>query len=641
MDEPLFTCPDPMDKDALIDQALDDAFAAFERGDLADAERYAAAVHALDADDCDSINLLGLVALGRGDFAAAQAWFARATSIDPTDDQAQLNLGLATLELGDAQRALTAFDRALSLDPSSGAANFGRGSALRMLGQLEPALASLRAAQAADGRNLEVLLQCAGVLFDLQRFGDAAPLYEDVLRLSPDNARALLGHAHACLHLNRHDEAVSRYTAYLSRQPGGAEVLNNRASALLGLDRVGEAIDDLERALAAAPTDIRIMSNLSGALRRALRFDDALDWADRALHLDPQSTSAWINRGSTLIDLGRLDEATADLAFASSLAPDDAEIRWTWAWSLLLGGRWTHGLELFEWRLRRSCEAGRRALAQPLWTGSFGLAGRTILLHADHGLGDTIMCARYVPLVQALGARVVLEVQPALKQLLGSMASGARILGRGEALPAFDCHCPLMSLPLAMRTTPDTVPCPHPYLQAEPERVRAVQQRLGPTRRLRVGIACSGNPAHPDDRLRSMNLASLLQRLPPDADYVCLQKDIRPSDQAWADGASNLLYLKDVLATFEGTAALAACMDAVVAVDTSIAHLAAALGRPTWVLLSRRPDWRWLLHRQDTPWYGSVRLVRQQTWGAWSEALDSVARELSVIAVDRRHNSWP
>ncbi len=250
------------------------------------------------------------------------------------------------------------------------------------------------------------------------------------------------------------------------------------------------------------------------------------------------------------------------------------------------------------------------------------------MLHSEQGFGDTIQFCRYAASVAALGARVILEVQKGLLVLLTGLAGVAELVERGAPLPAFDYHCPLLSLPLAFQTEPDSAPGRQPYLRCDAHKLQAWSDRLGRKTKPRIGITWSGSAAHSNDGNRSIALATWLPYLSDDFEYVSLQKEVRESDRATLLQHNELRHFGEDLQDFGDTAALCALMDVVVCVDTSVAHLSAALGRPTWVLLPRVPDWRWQLERADTPWYPSARLYRQTTRGDWNAVLARVASDL-------------
>jgi hypothetical protein len=315
--------------------------------------------------------------------------------------------------------------------------------------------------------------------------------------------------------------------------------------------------------------------------------------------------------------------------------PDDAEAHWNEALLHLLTGDFRQGWPKHEWRWKRqSADTALRDLPQPLWDGTAPLQGKTILLYAEQGFGDTIQFCRYVPVVAALGARAILGVQKPLRTLMGSLAGGAHVFSPGEPMLACDLRCPLMSLPLAFGTTPETIPAGIPYLQPQADARAhwdAELQSRRPGARLRVGIAWSGNPGHVNDDNRSMAIETLLSLFDADATFVSLQADVRPGDAALLVRRDDVLGLGSALRDFSDTAALIACLDLVITVDTSVAHLAGALGKPVWVMLPAMPDWRWLLGRETSPWYPTARLFRQSHAGDWADVVLRVRGELQSL----------
>jgi hypothetical protein len=284
---------------------------------------------------------------------------------------------------------------------------------------------------------------------------------------------------------------------------------------------------------------------------------------------------------------------------------------------------------MYEWRWKVESPASQpRQFQEPLWLGDVSLAGQTILLHAEQGLGDTLQFCRYAPLVKSLGAHVLFEAPQILHPVLGGLEGIDQLFKKGDPLPGFDLQCPLLSLPLAFKTTIVTIPSSGAYLKSEPELVKTWAIRLGERRVPRVGLVWSGNPGHGNDRNRSVSLAALLAQLPAGLDYVSLQKEIRDADRATLDAFGNVRFFGPELRDFADTAALSDLMDIVISVDTSVAHLCGALGKPTWMLLPFCPDWRWLLERNDSPWYDSMTLYRQPSVGDWDAVFSRVSTDL-------------
>jgi tetratricopeptide (TPR) repeat protein len=349
--------------------------------------------------------------------------------------------------------------------------------------------------------------------------------------------------------------------------------------------------------------------------------------------LRPDDAGTLVNRGVTLHDLKRFDEALASYDRAIALRPDDADAHFFRSLSSLVTGDLERGWIEYEWRRKTSAaRITSREFSQPLWLGEDDIAGKTVLLHSEQGFGDTIQFCRYARLVAARGAQVVLEVEAPLQELLTGLAGTARVIAKGSPLPDFDFQCPLPSLPLAFKTKLETIPWSPSYLRAPERALLNWDIRLGTKRRPRIGLAWAGNPKHLRDRERSIGLCHLVPLLDLDATFVSLQKEVRAADAEVLEKNANIVHFGEALQDFSDTAALISHLDLVISVDTSIAHLAGALGKPVWVLLTHVPDWRWLLDRDDSPWYPAVRLFRQSDTSEWDSVIASVRDALLKFA---------
>jgi hypothetical protein len=372
----------------------------------------------------------------------------------------------------------------------------------------------------------------------------------------------------------------------------------------------------------------------------------ALGLIEAALKIDPGAGGAWSNRGLALATLDRDSEALASFDQALALAPDDPDTLNNRG-SLLLKlarpadalaaldrvGDYRGGFARHEMRLRRSGMPAYRRFGKPLWLGEYPLHRKTILLHAEQGLGDTIQFARYAPLLARRGAKVVLEVPAELATLLRRLDGVAGVVARGAPLPGFDVHCPMGSLPLALATEPATIPAEIPYLAASPERIAAWRPRLAALASPRVAIAWSGRAAHPNDRNRSLALSRLEPLLDLDqVSFISAQREVSDPDAATLAAMAHITAIGAELRDFDDTAAVLALADLVITVDTSVAHLAGATGRPTWILLPFAPDWRWMLGRDDSPWYPTARLYRQPASGDWESVIARVREDLAEMA---------
>ncbi|MBW7971442.1 tetratricopeptide repeat protein [Bradyrhizobium sp. BR 10289] len=441
----------------------------------------------------------------------------------------------------------------------------------------------------------------------------------------------------ALFDLGRYAEALDCFNLFETHNPGIAPLYQTRGLCLQRLGRFDEAQADFERSIALSPLEAETHKNLGTLHSRLGRMEQAFASFDRALAIRPNFPAALTEKARALWSLHRLDEAFAALHKSLALEPGNANTIWNLAVLQMLTGDFERGLAGREARWKASLGLVDRGFSAPLWLGDQPIADKTILLHADEGLGDSIQLARYAPMLAALGARVILEVSTPLQQLLGGTTGVAACIGRSSTPSlAFDLHCPLGSLPLACTTRPDTIPFADGYLPAPAaERVAAWEDRLGPHDRFRVGLVWSGNPAHNNDHNRSMPLRTLAPLLDCDVQFVSLQKGARDQDRAFLDGHPDIVDLTEDLADFSDTAALVACLDLVISVDTSVAHLAGAMGAPVWTMLPFNPDWRWLLGRDDSPWYSSMRLFRQPERDDWVSVVDAVRR-----ALDGRVCEW-
>jgi tetratricopeptide (TPR) repeat protein len=530
--------------------------------------------------------------------------------------------------------------------------------ALHQQGQLAEAKVLYEQVLAQQPRNFDAL-HLSGIMARQSQQSDlAVELLSKAVAIKPNYAPAYANLGKAFQALNRHEEAVANYDKAIAIKSDDVDFHYNRGNALRQLRRYEDALASLDKAIAIKPDYAECHYNRGNALRKLQRYEDALGSYDRAVAIKPDYPEAYLNYGIALQELKRYEDALASfdkaiaikLGYAEAysnrgavlqqlkrnedaltsydkaiaLKTDYVNAYWNKSLALLLLGQFDQGWPLYEWRLKT------KNFTQPLWLGTDSLAGKTILLHAEQGLGDTLQFCRYAQLVHKLGATVVLEVPPSLMGLLAGLPGVDVLLEADQALPAFDYHCPLMSLPLAFKTDLTNIPHPAAYLHSTPSKREAWSQRLGPKTKPRVGLVWSGNTEHKNDHNRSLPLAELLQHLPDTFEYVSLQKEVRPSDQE-ALAASKLRHFGEALEDFTDTAALCDCVDVVVSVDTSVAHLAGALGRPTWVLLPHAPDWRWLLDREDSPWYACVKLYRQGEDRQWAGVLGRVARDLGEV----------
>jgi len=427
----------------------------------------------------------------------------------------------------------------------------------------------------------------------------------------------------------RHAEALEAYAQVLAFVPDDADALFNRSQLLLHLGRPEEALDGFDRVAALQPSDAGTQRARGVILQSLGRLEEALAAFGAALAAAPEDSEALISRAAVLHALGRYEEAIASYERAQAIRPQGALAHYNESLCRLAIGDYARGWPKYEWRWKwDGFPSPRLAFREPRWLGGENVAGKTILVHAEQGLGDTLQFLRYVPLLAARGAKVVLMVQRALLPLLGGFAGAERVVAAGEALPAADLHVPLLSLPLAFGTTLESVPANLPYLAADAGRVAARREALGAGAKPLVGVCWRGNAQYRSDRERSIvfgKFAPLLET--PGLRFVGLQKELTAEEQALLPRNADFANPGE---SFTATAEIIAALDLVITVDTAFAHLAGALGRPFWVLVPRVPHWCWLRDRRDSPWYPAARVYRQPARGEWSGVLREVAGALAA-----------
>jgi Tetratricopeptide repeat len=407
---------------------------------------------------------------------------------------------------------------------------------------------------------------------------------------------------------------------------------------LKDVERFDDALASFDHAIRLKPDFARAFYNRGTTLSDLKRFEEAYADLSKGIKLDPTHAETIYNRGTALKELKRIDEAVADFDQAISLKPDYADALWNRAMCHLLAGRYREGWLGYEWRWQTGqMVSHRRVFNQRQWRGNTDISGKTILLHTEQGLGDTIMSARYIPRVVGTGARVVLDVPPQVIPLLAQIPGVAEIVTKNQLLPKFDVHCPMMSLPAAFATTLETIPSNVPYLSAPPDYIEKWAHRLPKSTLLRIGVNWAGNPRFMHDAERSIGLRPLLPLLSrPDVRYVSLQKDLREGDADILRANPQIIHVGDAIDDLGDTAAIIASLDLVISSDTSVVHLAGALGKPVWILLQFVPDWRWLLDRDDCPWYPTARLYRQRARNNWAPVVSEVGQALSVLLTRQR-----
>ncbi len=538
-----------------------------------------------------------------------------------------LNEALALQRQGRLRDAEKIYARVLKALPDNFDALNLLGTVKAQLGRMADAQRLLSAAVKLNPRMPQAWMNYGEVLHALKRQAEALESFNKARALAPDDPAILNRHANALLSAGRAQQALAEFEQVLARAPQHVEARINCGIAQAALGAPAAALAELDRALALAPRHPTAHYNRATVLYELGRYADAVAAHDAVLAVAPDHAGAWLHRGRALAALNRFDEAIASYDKAAALRPEDADPQFLAAMALLTLGDYRRGFEKYEARWKRTGMPAQKKRGH-LWLGEYPLTRKTVLLHAEQGLGDTIQFARYAPLVAQAGAKVVLEVQPELKRLMSSLAGAAAVVAPGEARPPYDVHCPLGSLPLAFKTELATVPAQIPYLAADEAHFAKWSARLEPLGRPLIALAWSGNPSQLNDRNRSMAFARLTPLLAKPAHFISIQRDVRDGDAAALAAERRITHLGGELESFSDTAAIMALADLVVTTDTSVANLAGAMGRPVWIMLSSLADWRWTLHGETTPWYPAARLFRQSSLGDWDGTVTHVGSEL-------------
>lgn len=514
------------------------------------------------------------------------------------------------------------------------------GSLALQAGRVQEGIEFLKKALAINAKQAPLHSNLAYALNALQRFDEALASADRALALQSGFPDALNNRGNAQAGLNLPLEALNSFDRALASAPDFAPAWNNRACVLRDLGRAADALASCDHAIALQPGYPDAWSNRGNALSDLNRPHEARESYQRALELAPAFADAWNNLGLTQVDLNEHAQALHSYERALTVNPAAAETHWNRSLCLLQLGQLEAGWAEYEWRWERSrIKASRRTFAQPLWLGNFSIDGKTILLHAEQGLGDTLQFCRYAKTVSKLGAKVVLEVPRELMRLMSTLDGVNQLIEAGHALPPFDCHCPLLSLPLACKTDLASIPSKTPYLFADPQASREWHERIAaPAQKcLNVGLVwAGGNRPHvaelrKNDARRSITFERLAPILDvPNVRFFSLQKGPAARQLQHDDSHLDVIDYTEELDDFADTAALVANLDLVISVDTSTAHLAGALDKPVWILNRFDTCWRWMLERTDTPWYAQAKLFRQPALGDW----DSVIRNVRDALVE-------
>jgi tetratricopeptide (TPR) repeat protein len=553
----------------------------------------------------------------------------QAIALKPDFAEAYNNRGNTLKEIKQFDAALQSYDQAIALKPGYALAYYNRGNTLKEIKQFDAALQSYDQAIAIKPDYAEAYNNRGNILHELMQFDAALQNYNQAISIKPDYTEAYINRGNILQDLKQFHVALQNYDQAIALNPDYAEVYSNRGNTLNNLKQFHAALQSYEKAISIKPDFAEAYNNRGNVLKDLKLFDAALQSYDQAIAIRPDFAEAYNNRGNVLKDLKLFDAALQSYEKAIAIRPGYGKAHGNLSLCHLEMGNFDKGWEKYEWRWESNETKGDlRKFAQPLWVGAESLHGKSILLHSEQGTGDTLQFCRYAKLVADLGAHVILEVQEYLFSLLANIEGVAVLVSKGSTLPSFDFHCPLLSLPLAFKTDIDSIPVCERYIKSDAGRVAEWQTKLGIIIKPRVGLAWSGSTRHKNDVNRSIPLCDFVKLLPSEYNYLSLQKEVRDADTETLKSHPEILHFGEELKDFADTAALCELVDIIVSVDTSVAHLAGALGKPVWILLPFNPDWRWLRDRNDSPWYPTARLYRQDRVDDWEGVYARVKADL-------------
>jgi len=624
-----------------VDRLFQQGLALLNQGRLEQARDFFEKVVKLNTKHFDALHLLGIIAAQFKAFEQADVFFEKAIKLNSNNAAFFCNRGNVLKELKQFESAIAHYNKAINLNKNYALAYLNQGIVLFEIKKYEASLNSFDKAVIIKPDYAEAYSNRGDVLKEMRRFDEALASYETAIEYNPGYSDAYFNQAVVLSKLNRFKESLESYNKAIEHNRHHPEAYSNRGNVLKELQLFDEALASYDRAIELNDGYAEAFFNRGVILFELKYFEESLANYNKAIELNRDYAEAHLNRGNVLQEVNKFGEALICYDKAIELNNNYAEAYLNKSLLLLLLQDFEKGWELYEWRWKKlELTSSYRNFSQPLWLGDDSLAKKTILLHAEQGLGDTLQFCRYSSLVKKLGARVLLEVPKSLKELLKDLEGVDELIEAGKQLPTFDYHCPLLSLPLAFKTKLDTIPFSKAYLKADQNKIKYWQKRIGNLDGLKVGLVWNGGfrPDQPElwtlNARRNIPLNTLTQTFRfINVNFFSLQKgdpaesEIRGHEiEYWPSG--NFFNFADDLVDFSDTAALISNMDLVIAVDTSTAHLAAALGKSTWILNRFDTCWRWLRDRNDSPWYESVKLYRQGEDRHWAPVLELVARDL-------------
>jgi len=573
---------------------------------------------------------LGIVLQGKGQLDEAITCYQKAIQLNPDFYNAYYNLGNIFRDKGQFDEAVTSYQKAIELYPDNSWAYCNLGFIFQNKGQLDEAIACYQKAIKLDPYITEAYSNLGILLQKKERPDEAIACYRKAIELNPNHANTYYNLGIILQDKGELDEAIACYQKVIQLTPGFYNAYSNLGNIFKDKGQFDGAMTFYKKTIELNPGDAGAYCNIGLIYQDRGQIDEAITFYQKAIESDPNMALAFNNMGTAFQDKGQFDEAMTFYQKALLIDPNDALAHLHHSLILLLHCDFREGWKEYEWRLKAK-DFIKREFSQPLWDGS-DIAGKTILLYTEQGFGDAIQFIRYVPLVAERGARVILVCPKELKSLCQTVEGVSEVIAGGEQLPSFDVHCSLLSLPLVFNTTLGTIPAKIPYITVEPALIQKWRDNIEPhNSKRKIGLVWAGVPGYKRDKKRSFSLETFSPFTHfKDITFYSLQKGKGAEQAKNPPDGMNLIDYTDEIHDFSDTAALIENLDLVISVDTAVAHLAGAMGKPVWTLLPFVPDWRWMLNREDSPWYPTMRLFRQPSVGDWKSVIHNVAKELEM-----------
>jgi tetratricopeptide (TPR) repeat protein len=605
-----------------VDRTLQHAFENYECGNLSQAETLCTKILKHDPDNAAALHLLGVIRYQLKQYESARVCIEKSLQLNPADPFAYFNLANICRDMNRFEYAIANYQKALGLNPDFADAYYNMGLVFEAEGQISDAVSCYKNAlrinpnDAAAHNNLGVLLQRMG------KKDEAIRHFQGSVRIAPGNFKAYYNLGLVLHSQGRFDEAIANYRKAILLNPDYADAYNDLGASLKEKGLLDEAEDCYKKTLQITPGRADTYYNLGIVLKEKGDIDGAITNYERAIRIDPGYLNAYNNLGIAYQDNGQLPRAMECYKKALQIDPDDPVTHWNLSHALLLTGNFEEGWKEYEWRLRVK-ELPNTILEHPLWDGA-DISGKTILLYAEQGFGDTIQFVRYARPVAKSGARIILACPKELSALLQDVEGVHQTVGRGDPLPYFDVYCHLLSLPRILGTTIENIPAEVPYITANPFLVKRWSEKMQCDRsRLKIGLVWAGN----EQRSCSLKSFSPLSQF-DNITFYSLQKGEASKEAKDPPEDMRLVDYTDEINDFSDTAALIQNLDLTISADTAVAHLAGALAKPVWILLPFSPDWRWMLGRDDSPWYPTMKLFRRSKTGDWNSLITDIAKNL-------------